>query len=84
MKFTYSKHISVSIEDELPVLGYDLKHGARSLFEKEMNEAIRIAIKDGREEQTIDFGSGNVYKVSITDNLHSLQQEQEDGIPTSG
>lgn len=75
MKFKYTKKVTVTIEDELPILGYDLKHASRNLFGKEIDEAIRISVVDGRPKQTINFGGRNTYIVHIDDYITSVDDD---------
>jgi hypothetical protein len=71
MKYKYKKIVEITVEGELPLLGYDLKQVASKKHNEYMSEALRIAIKDGRETQFIKMGTDE-FKVTIHDSLSSV------------
>ena len=74
MKHTFTKKIEISVEGDLPLLGYDLHQPATRHHHNGINEVLSKLI-DGRITNGTYLSeiNGKVYTVSITNEVHSIE-----------
>lgn len=72
MKYKYTKTVEVSIEGELPLLGYDIKEAAQKLHSLSSTEAIRLSLSDSREKFWVDVGAEK-WEVRVEDKIRRAE-----------
>jgi len=74
MKFKFTNKIEISVEDELPLLAYDLNKVSTRHHHTNINkmvaELVSINITNGTYTSEIH---GKVYTISITNEVHSIE-----------
>jgi len=56
MRFTYKKIIEVSVELELPVVGYDIQKASELITRSEVDYILKEAISDSRSNISYTVG----------------------------
>jgi len=74
MKFKFTNKIEISVEDELPLLAYDLNKVSTRHYHTDvseiLSELVNSEITNGTYSSKVN---GKVYTVSITNKVHSIE-----------
>lgn len=74
MKHTFTKKIEISVEGELPLLGFDLEKAATRHHHNDvseiLSELVNSEITNGTYSSRVN---GKAYTVSITNEVHSIE-----------
>ena len=74
MKHTFTKKIEISVEGELPLLGFDLEKAATHHHHNNVSEILsELANSEITEGTYSSKVNGKVYTVSITNKIHSIE-----------
>ena len=74
MKCTFTKKIEISVEGELPILGFDIEKAATRHYHNNVSEILsELANSEITNSTYTSEISGKVYTVSITNEVHSIE-----------
>jgi len=73
MKFKFKRTIEISLEEEMPLLGYDIKKAVQARYSEQLKEALQHSVDISESVGEYHDSEGKPFLITINDTIHSIE-----------